>query len=419
MDDDLRQAVNTRTNTMTTDASVAERSAAGLPLLGLLALATASFLTILTEALPAGLLPQMGADLGVSEALAGQLITVYAVGSLLAAIPLTTATRKWRRRPLLIAAIIGFALANIVTAVIDNFAIVLVARFIGGVAAGLLWALMAPYAIRMAPAHLTGRALAIALAGTPVALSIGIPAGTFLGLTFGWRVAFGAMSLIAILLIGWVLAKVPDFAGEENEAPKTSLGSVFVMPGIRPILFVTLAFVLAHNILYTYIAPLLETLGTGGQADRVLLTFGVVSLASIAIVGATIDRWLRLLAIGSLALFILAAVMLIASSGGPAVVYGSAAIWGLAFGGAGTVFQTAFMKSAGAAANIAGALIVTVWNIGIAVGALSGGMVLQYFGAPMLPISLLVLLIPALAVVVLGRAFNATSASPLHPVAHA
>lgn len=70
-----------------------------LPLAGLLALATAGFITILTEAMPAGLLPQMSADLGVSEALVGQLVTVYALGSLLAAIPLTIATRGWRRRP--------------------------------------------------------------------------------------------------------------------------------------------------------------------------------------------------------------------------------------------------------------------------------------------------------------------------------
>ncbi|ANY82780.1 hypothetical protein BB934_31555 (plasmid) [Microvirga ossetica] len=77
----------------------AGRAAPTLPLLGLLALSTASFLTILTEALPAGLLPQIGADLGVSEAMAGQLITIYAIGSFLAAIPLTAATRTWRRRP--------------------------------------------------------------------------------------------------------------------------------------------------------------------------------------------------------------------------------------------------------------------------------------------------------------------------------
>ncbi|MCZ5435753.1 MFS transporter, partial [Escherichia coli] len=87
----------------------------------MLALATAGFITILTEAMPAGLLPQMGTGLGVSEALVGQLVTLYALGSLLAAIPLTIATRGWRRRPLLMIAIGGFALVNSVTAFSSDY----------------------------------------------------------------------------------------------------------------------------------------------------------------------------------------------------------------------------------------------------------------------------------------------------------
>ncbi len=78
-----------------------------LPLPALIALALAAFITMLTETLPAGLLPQIGASLGVAEALAGQLVTCYALGSLVAAIPLTVATQGMRRRPLLLLAL-GF-----------------------------------------------------------------------------------------------------------------------------------------------------------------------------------------------------------------------------------------------------------------------------------------------------------------------
>jgi hypothetical protein len=100
-----------------------------LPLGGLLALACAGFITILTEAMPAGLLPQMSEGLGVSPALAGQLVTVYALGSLLAAIPLTLLTRGWRRRPLLLLAIGGFALVNSMTALSSHYGLTLTARF--------------------------------------------------------------------------------------------------------------------------------------------------------------------------------------------------------------------------------------------------------------------------------------------------
>ncbi|WP_211463581.1 MFS transporter, partial [Collimonas silvisoli] len=165
-------------------------AAAGLPLAGLLALAMAGFITILTEALPAGLLTQMSRDLAVSESVVGQLVTIYAIGSLLAAIPLVAATRSWRRRPLLQTAIGGFFIVNTVTALSDSYLLTLVARLFAGVFAGLLWALLAGFASRMAAPSLRGRAIAVAMVGTPLALSLGIPLGTLLGSWIGWRFTF-------------------------------------------------------------------------------------------------------------------------------------------------------------------------------------------------------------------------------------
>jgi predicted MFS family arabinose efflux permease len=107
-----------------------------LPLGALLALAMGGFVTILTEALPAGLLPQMAQSLAVSEAWVGQTVTLYALGSLLAAIPLIILTQGVRRRPLLLTAIAGFALANSVTALSTSFTLTLLARLVAGVSAG-------------------------------------------------------------------------------------------------------------------------------------------------------------------------------------------------------------------------------------------------------------------------------------------
>lgn len=279
---------------------------AHLPVTSLLALALAGFVTILTEALPAGLLPQISAGLGVSEALAGQLVTIYAIGSLLAAIPLTAVTQGVRRRPLLLAAIAGFVVANTVTTFSDSYVLTIVARFLAGVSAGLLWALLAGYAARMVPEHQKGRAIAIAMVGTPLALSLGVPAGTFLGNLVGWRTCFGIMSGLALVLMVWVRVKVPDFAGQAA-GKRLSLGHVFTVAGVLPVLFVVLAFVLAHNILYTYIAPFLTAAGMAERTDLALLVFGVTSLLGIWIVGVLIDCHLRTLTITSTALFGLAA----------------------------------------------------------------------------------------------------------------
>ncbi|WDU64334.1 MFS transporter [Pseudomonas poae] len=350
-----------------------------LPLGGLLALASAGFITILTEAMPAGLLPQMGQGLDVSPALVGQLVTLYALGSLLAAIPLTLLTRGWRRRPLLLVAIGGFALVNSVTALSSHYGLTLFARFFAGVFAGLLWALLAGYASRMVAPHLQGRAIAVAMLGAPLALSLGVPAGTFLGAAVGWRLSFAIMTGLTLVLLIWARLQLPDFAGEPP-GKRLGLLKVLTLPGIRPVLWVTFTYVLAHNILYTYIAPLLVPAGIAADIDKVLLVFGLAALLSIWLAGVLIDRWLRALLLISCALFGLIALALAFWINLPAVIYIAVALWGLAFGGLPALLQTALAKSAGTSADAAQSMLVTVWNLGIAAGGLAGGVLLQGWG---------------------------------------
>src|SRR6185437_13852996 len=121
------------------DAAAPAGEATRLPWRGLLALAGGGFITLLTETLPAGVLRPMGESLGVSDAAAGQLVSVYALGSVLAALPMTALTQRLPRRPLLLAAIAGFMVVNTVTALSHDYVLTLVARFLAGVGAGLLW----------------------------------------------------------------------------------------------------------------------------------------------------------------------------------------------------------------------------------------------------------------------------------------
>lgn len=392
---DLDQADAAMRPPQATQSTQAPQSSDRLPLSGLLALATAGFITVLTEALPAGLLREMSGDFGVSAALIGQLVTVYAAGSLLAAIPLAIATRGWRRRPLLLMAIAGFVVVNTVTTLSTDYTLTLVARFFAGVSAGLLWALLAGYAARMAPARLQGRAIAIAMTGIPLALSFGIPFGTLLGASIGWRYTFGAMSVLTVLLLGWVRWQVPDFAGQPA-GRRTTLSGVLTSPGLKAVLMVMFAYVLAHNILYTYISPFLVLAHLQQRVDAVLLVFGLTSLASIAIVGVLVDRHLRRLTLISILLFGVAAVILGLASDLPAVVYVGVGVWGFAFGGAATLFQTASARAAGEGADVAQSMIVTVWNLAIAGGGAFGGIAIDRYGAVALPWVAAVLLIGTL-----------------------
>ncbi|MEE4462565.1 MFS transporter, partial [Azotobacter chroococcum] len=294
---------------------------------------------------------------------------------------------------------------NSVTSLSSSYPLTLIARFLAGVAAGLAWGLLAGYARRMVAVPLQGRAMAIAMVGTPVALSLGVPAGTWLGALAGWRMAFGLMSGLTLVLMVWVLCKVPDLPGQTAER-RLGIRQVFATPGVRPILTVILLWVLAHNLLYTYIAPFLAPAGMSGSVDRVLLVFGVAALLGIWVVGLLIDRWLRVLVLLSLAGFALVSLALGLSGTLPAVVYSGVAVWGLTFGGAATLLQTASADAAGEGADVAQSMIVTAWNLAIAGGGVLGGLLLETAGVASFPWVLLALLAPALLCAKVAKAYG-------------
>lgn len=374
-----------------------------LPYGALLALAMTGFICILTETLPAGLLPQIVNGLAISPAMAGQMVTVYALGSLLAAIPLTIATQGWRRRTVLLATIVGFLIFNSVTALSSNYWLILVARFFAGVSAGLAWSLIAGYARRMVAPASQGRALAVAMVGTPIALSLGVPMGTWLGGLIGWRMAFGLMSALTLVLIAWVLIKVPDYPGQTSER-RLPLRRVLVTPGVRSVLGVVVTWMLAHNILYTYIAPFVSQAGLTGNVDVVLLVFGVAALAGIWITGRLVDRHLRTTVLASLATFAaVSALFGLLSPSAPAIYVGTL-VWGLTFGGAATLLQTALADAAGDGADVALSMNVVAWNSAIAGGGLLGGVLLGHWGVAAFPWVLLALLLASLTIALQARA---------------
>lgn len=369
----------------------ASNSQNSLPWANLLALSMAAFITILTEALPAALLPQMAQDLGVSQAWIGQTVTSYAFGSLVAAIPLVTMTRSMRRRPLLMAAVLGFALANSVTALSDSFTLIMAARIVAGMAAGMLWALLAGYATRLVAPQFRGRAIAVAMAGTPLALSLGVPAGGWLGLAWGWRWCFGMASTLALLLWLWMWLRLPDFPGQDQKQRKP-IAVVMRTPGVLAVLMVVLFYVLAHNILYTYIAPFLAASGVHVRIDLALLVFGIAALPGIWLTGLFVDRHLHRLSMASILLFCGAVLMLGLSWGGSSLALAALAVWGFAFGGSATLFQTSLAQVAGEQVDLAQSLLVTTWNSAIAGGGLAGGLLVVAWGAQAFQPVLLLLL---------------------------
>ena len=311
------------------------------PWWGLLALATAAFTDVVTDLLPAGLLPQMSSALHVPEARAGLLVSAFAVASALAAIPVTAVLRGLPRRPVLQWVLAGFALLDAVTAVSSWYPLTFLARLAAGVMGGTLWSMLAGYAARMVPARQRGRAIAVVLAGITVALCGGIPA----------------------------------------------------------VLAVTLLLLTGHQALYTYVAPFAP-----GRTSLVLLVFGGATVAGISITGAVADSHLRPVLLTSLTLIAVAMLILGVAARSAAALLAAAALWGMAFGGAPTLLQTALVDASGpAGADVATALQTTVYNVGIAAGSLAGGLVLGGAGAAALPWVTLAFTVAALGAAATAR----------------
>ncbi|MFH9488284.1 MFS transporter [Streptomyces halstedii] len=379
-----------------------ERTREAFPVPALVVMACTGFIVIMTETLPAGLLPQLAAGLDVSEGGAGQLVSAYAIGTVLAAIPAITLTRGARRKPLLLAGLLGFLVANAVTAVSPSFTVALVARFVGGAFSGLLWGMLAGYARRVvAPEH-AGRALAVAMTGTPLALGVGTPLGAWLGSTVGWRWSFAAMSLLSVVVIVFAEFLVPDAPGQTART-RAPLRRVLAIPGVATVLAVVFVWMLAHNLLYTYIASYLRQMRLGLRPDIALLVFGVAALGGIWITGVFVDRALRRLTLASVALFIVAGAFLAAAQQSTVLALLAIVLWGLAFGGSATQLQTAMGEAAGENADAANAMLTTSFNVAIFAGGAAGAVVVDGVGAPALPAGMVALALVALVTVGFGR----------------
>ncbi|MEC2056938.1 MFS transporter [Peribacillus psychrosaccharolyticus] len=363
------------------------------PLFALLALALVTLIVMMTEVLPAGLLPEISQSLAVSEGLSGQLVTAYALGSVLTAIPLSIYTKKINRKRLLVSLIILFLLFNSLVVFSPWFSLTLIARFICGIASGSIWGMIASYALRMVTnGALKGRGIAIASLGTPIALSFGVPLGTYIGSTFQWRFAFGLMSILCVIVLIWIIVKIPDFEAQK-ENKHASFKGILTIKGVIPFLCVVFIWMFAHNVIYTYIAPYLSQYGVAKQLSIILFVFGLASVIGIWLMGMLIDRHLQVLALSCLVIFAAVSLIFILLHDAKWLVYICVILWGLSMGGVPTLLQTALARTVGEhKLDIAMPICTTSWNIAITLAGISGGYMVESWSVNALPLVSLALL---------------------------
>jgi DHA1 family inner membrane transport protein len=349
--------------------------AARRPVAALIALSVGILVYVTGEALPIGLLLSMAADLGVSPAQVGMLVTAYGAVVVVATIPLTVLTRSAPRRPLLSALLGGFVVTTVVIALTDSFAVVLVARMVGAATQALFWAVVVPAAAGLFRPELRGRAVAVVFAGSTVGLAAALPAATWLGQLAGWRVAFLGLSGIGLAAFATVAAAMPSSRADEGHAARGASPDhrrFWLLVGVAT-LGTTGALVA-----YTYIATFVtEVSGLADDSmDVVLLMRGIASLAGIAIVAVIADRWPRPLLSGTMAVQAAALLALVAAGSSAVVAVALFAVAGLAFAALTAAMGSRVLEVAPGRSDIAAAGVSTAINVGITAGALVGGLLL-------------------------------------------
>ena len=373
-----------------------------LPVVTLAALAVIGFVLVAMETMPAGLLPVIAAGLGTSEGAVGLFVSAYALGTVIVTIPAITLTRGMRRKPLLLAGIVGLILANSVTAVSDDVALSLASRFVAGAFSGLIWGMLAAYGRKISPPHRAGLALSIVSTGAPVGFALGTPLGSWLGTTFDWRWAFVGLTVVALLAGAFIAIIAPDAPGQAGRS-RLPVARVFRIPGIAVILAVIFTWMLAHNTIYTYLSPYLRATSGGLGVDVQLFIFGIASIGGIVLTGVLLDRHPRALLHGSVILFLVSAVtLLVGHTSTPAIILATV-LWGITFGGAAAQLQSALTTTAGADSDVANSFLPVAFNVAIFVAGILGAAVLTRFDGLVLPVIMIVFGLVALLLTVYGR----------------
>jgi DHA1 family inner membrane transport protein len=352
----------------------------------LLALALGGFAIGATEFVAMGLLPNLAADLlpglyatspDAANAQVGWLISAYALGVVVGAPTIAAAAARWPRKQLLLALLAAFTLATIASALLPSFGLVLVARFVAALPHGAYFGIASLVAAELMGPGKRARGVAIVLSGLTIANVIGVPSITWLGQVAGWRVAYVAVAALFAATFIAVLMAVPFQKGDPGATMRSELRAF----GRLQVWFALLIGAVGFGGLfavYTYVAPLVIEV-TGLPAAAVPLVLVVVGLGMTAgnfVGGAFADRSVR----RTMYLFfgvMLAALLLLAVSAQslPGLLIGVFLVGGAASALSPTI-QTRLMDVAHESQSIAAALNHSALNLGNALGAYLGGVVI-------------------------------------------
>lgn len=340
----------------------------------------AAFIFNTSEFIPIGLLSGIAGDFSITESKAGLLITVYAWVVAVASLPLMIAASKAEARKLMLSVVGVFMAGQAMSAFSSGYWMLMFSRIIVACSHAIFWSIVTPLAVRIAPPGHDSRALGMIVAGSSIAMIVGLPLGRTVGLYLGWRMTFAMIALLSaavLALLALILPKVPGTGGFSW----SQLPSLFRIAPLRGLYVLTILTVTAHFTGYSYIEPFLASEAGFGASwiTMILMLFGLMGIVGSLLFSryyGSCPSFFMGYAVSGICVFLL---LLGAASSNALSTVALCLLWGLAVAFLNLAFQSEVIHVApSGGVAVAMSIYSGIYNVGIGAGALFGGFVCSH-----------------------------------------
>mgnify|MGYP001167100679 CR=1 FL=1 len=329
----------------------------------------------------AGTLNDLARSLGVSVALAGQLITVGAVVMGVGAPLLASWVAGFDRRRLLTLTLAWYAAGHALSALTPDYGLLAPVRALCMLGAAVFTPQAAAAIGHMAPPEQRGRAITFVFLGWSLASVAGMPIAAWIGETFGWRAAFGTVAVLGAAAALWVHAAVPD--GVKPQAlSRAAWREAFTHPALMAIVLVTALQSAGQFTLFSYMAPYYRQVleATPAQISALFFWFGLFGLLGNVVLTRQIDRLGASRCVAVTLVLITVSLLAWPLAGGFVATALVLVPWALGCFSTNSAQQARLGLAAPALAPALMALNTSAIYLGQAVGAASGGVLLARSG---------------------------------------
>ncbi|MCG9690461.1 MFS transporter [Vibrio sp. Isolate22] len=370
-------------------------------------LTLAAFAIGTAEFVIAGILPQIATSLSITEGQAGYLISAYALAIVIGGPILTIYLARFNKKMVLIGLMALFIIGNVLSALAPNYPLLLASRVIAGLVQGPFYGIGAVVATNLVSEKMAGRAVGQMFAGLTLANVLGVPAGTWISLQFGWHTTFFTVAALGTIAMISILTSIKSSGHSEAKDIKTQL-----MAFKNPMLLISLAITAfawsGFMTLYGYLAPIAMHI-TGYSQDSVtwiLVIVGVGLIIGNTLGGRSSDKDL-----GKASMFwaiaMIASLVVVGLVVDNKILFVAAAfVFGIASFANVPAMQLRVMNHGGEGQELAATANISAFNLANAFGGFLGGMVLDsQLGAGMIPFAAIV--VPVIGLLLIAKANRA------------